>query len=142
MDPPRKSEKIPYVSTRFSLSMEMGRLTRYGTAEPVSRDQILGRERGQGNIRFSVQLATSRTGNRHLVDPYLAICDDHTYIPHIKSNLDRLGLLPPTHGQRSQQQSGQITFSAGSMALLSYMITTILTIYYSVLLRLVALHGD
>ena len=38
------------VSTRFSLSMEMSRLTRDGTAEPVSRDQILRRERGQGNI--------------------------------------------------------------------------------------------
>ena len=28
---------------------------------------------------------------------------------HIKSNLDRLGFMSPTHGQRSQQQSGQIT---------------------------------
>ena len=28
---------------------------------------------------------------------------------YIESNLDRLGLLSPTHGQRSQQQSGQIT---------------------------------
>ena len=36
----------------FSLSMEMSKLTRDGTAEPVSRDQILGRERGQGNIHF------------------------------------------------------------------------------------------
>ena len=41
------------VSTRFSLSMQMSRLTRDGTAEPVSRDQILRREqRGQGNIYF------------------------------------------------------------------------------------------
>ena len=39
----------------------MSRLTRDGTAEPVSRDQILRRERGQGNIHFlSVQLTTSR----------------------------------------------------------------------------------
>ena len=30
--------------------MEINRLTRDGTAEPVSRDQILRRERGQGNI--------------------------------------------------------------------------------------------
>ena len=28
---------------------------------------------------------------------------------HTESNLDRLGLLSPTHDQRSQQQSGQIT---------------------------------
>ena len=39
-------------STEFSLSMEMSRLTRDGTAEPVSRDQIPRRERGQGNIHF------------------------------------------------------------------------------------------
>ena len=37
----------PTVSIRFSLN---SRLTRDGTAEPVSRDQILRRERGQGNI--------------------------------------------------------------------------------------------
>ena len=30
----------------------MSRLTRDGTAEPVSRDQILRRERGQGKIHF------------------------------------------------------------------------------------------
>ena len=40
------------VSTRFSLSMEMSRLTRDGIAEAISRDQILGRERGQGNVHF------------------------------------------------------------------------------------------
>ena len=37
-------------STRFSLSMEMSRLTRDGTAELISRDQILRREPGQVNI--------------------------------------------------------------------------------------------
>ena len=31
---------------------ELSRLTRDGKAEPVSRDQILRRVRGQGNIRF------------------------------------------------------------------------------------------
>ena len=33
--------------------MEMSRLTRDGTAEPVSRDQILRRERGQGKKHIS-----------------------------------------------------------------------------------------
>ena len=32
--------------------MEMSRLTRDGTAEPVSRDQVLRRARGQGNMIF------------------------------------------------------------------------------------------
>ena len=45
------------------ISMEMSRLTRDGTAEPVSRDQILRYARGQGNIIFPVQLTTSRIGN-------------------------------------------------------------------------------
>ena len=35
-----------------TLSLEMSRLTRDGTAEPVSRDQILRCERGQGTIYF------------------------------------------------------------------------------------------
>ena len=30
----------------------------------------------------------------------------------IESDLDRLGLMSPTHGQRSQQQSGQITLQS------------------------------
>ena len=34
---------------------------------------------------------------------------NETSLLRIESNLDRLGLLSPTHGQRSQQQSGQIT---------------------------------
>ena len=32
--------------------MEMSRLTQDGTAKPVSRDQILRRERGQGKSHF------------------------------------------------------------------------------------------
>ena len=35
-----------------------------------------------------------------------------TPLLHIESNVDRLGLLSPTHGQRSQQQSGQITLQS------------------------------
>ena len=34
----------------ISLSMEMSRLTWDGTAEPISRDQILRHARGQGNV--------------------------------------------------------------------------------------------
>ena len=33
-----------------------------------------------------------------------------TSLLYIESSLDRLGLLSPTHDQRSQQQTGQITF--------------------------------
>ena len=52
------------VSTRFSLSMEMSRLARDGTAEPVSRDQILRRERGQGSADHE------QDWHPYPVDPY------------------------------------------------------------------------
>ena len=68
------------VSTRFSLSMEMSRLTRDGTAEPVSRDQILRHARGQGNIHFPCSADHEQDWQPYPVDPYSAICDDHTYI--------------------------------------------------------------
>ena len=35
-----------------------------------------------------------------------------TSLFHTESNSDRLGLLSPTHGQRSRQQSGQITLQS------------------------------
>ena len=59
----------------------MSRLTRDGTAEPVSRDQILRHARGQGNIIFPVQLTTSRIGNRtRLIHTLLYVMTIHTYI--------------------------------------------------------------
>ena len=66
--------------TRFSLSMEMSRLTRDGTAEPVSRDQILRHARGQGNIHFPCSADHEQDWQPYPVDPYSAVCDDHTYI--------------------------------------------------------------
>ena len=58
----------------------MSRLTRDGTAEPVSRDQILRHARGQGNIIFSCSADHKQDWQPYPVDPYSAICDDHTYI--------------------------------------------------------------
>ena len=68
------------VSTRFSLSMEMSRLTRDGTAEPVSRDQILRHARGQGNFHFPCSADHEQDWQPYPVDPYSAMCNDHTYI--------------------------------------------------------------
>ena len=58
----------------------MSRLARDGTAEPVSRDQILRHARGQGNIHFPCLADHEQDWQPHPVDPYSAICDDHTYI--------------------------------------------------------------
>ena len=78
---------IPQVSTRFSLSMEMTRLTRDGTAEPVSRDQILRHAWGQGNIHFPCSADHEQDWQPYQVDPYSAICDDHTYILYVYTPL-------------------------------------------------------
>ena len=68
------------VSTRFSLSMEISRLTRDWTAKPVSRDQILRRERGQGNIHFPCSADHEQDWQPYLVDPYSCYMCDNTYI--------------------------------------------------------------
>ena len=61
--------------------MDMSRLTRDGTAEPVSRDQILRHARVQGKIIFPVQLTTSRIGNlTRLIHTLLYVMTIHTYI--------------------------------------------------------------
>ena len=60
--------------------MEMSRLTRDGITEPISRDQILRRERGQGNIHIPCSADHEQDWQPYPVDPYSAICDDHTYI--------------------------------------------------------------
>ena len=49
--------------------MEMSRLTRDGTAEPVSRDQILRCERGQGKKK-SCSADHEQDWQRYPVDPY------------------------------------------------------------------------
>ena len=59
----------------------MSRLRRDGTAEPVSRDHILRRERGQGKKTFSRSADQEQDWQPYPVNPYYsAICGDHTYI--------------------------------------------------------------
>ena len=49
----------------------MSRLMRDGTAEPVSRDQILRRERAQGNIQFLCSVDhVQEDWQPYAVDPY------------------------------------------------------------------------
>ena len=58
----------------------MSRLTRDGTAEPISRDQIHRHSRGQGNINFPCSADHEQDWQPYPVDPYSAICHDHTCI--------------------------------------------------------------
>ena len=59
----------------------MGRLTRDGIAEPVSRDQLLRREqRGQRNIHFPCSADHEQDWQPYPVDPYSCCVCDHTNI--------------------------------------------------------------
>ena len=56
----------------------MSRLTRDGTAEPVSRDQILRRERGQESIIFPCSADHVQDWQPYPVDLYSWYVCDHT----------------------------------------------------------------
>ena len=72
----------------------MSRLTRDGTAESAPRDQILRHARGQGNMNFPCSADHEQDWQPYPVDPYSAICDDHTYIhTYIHTGVTILKLL-------------------------------------------------
>ena len=61
----------------------MSRLTRDGTAEPVSRDQILRRKHGRGNIHSPSSADHVQDWQPYSVDPYYSCyycVTIHTYI--------------------------------------------------------------
>ena len=58
----------------------MSRLTRDGTTEPISRDQLLRREHGQGNIDFPCSADHGQDWQPYPVDPYPCYMCDNTYI--------------------------------------------------------------
>ena len=57
----------------------MSALTRDGIAGPVSRDQFLRRERGQGNINFACSADHDQDWQPYPVDPYSTESADHTH---------------------------------------------------------------
>ena len=73
----------------------MSKLTWNGTAEFVLRNQNLRRERGQRNIHFPYSADYEQDWQPYPVDPYHAICDEHTYI---HSSTHTSSPLPPKPG--------------------------------------------
>ena len=62
-------------------------MTRDGAAEPVSRDQILRRERGQGNIIFPCSADDEEDWQPYPVDPYSCYMCENTYMQLAPRNL-------------------------------------------------------
>ena len=75
----------------------MNRLTRDGTAEPVSRDQILRHARGEGNVHFPCSADHEQDWQPYPVDPYSAICGDYTYIHTYIHRGPLVSFLNPNH---------------------------------------------
>ena len=95
----------------------MSRLTRDGTAETVSRDQILRRERGQGEIHVPCLAEHVQHGQPYMVDPYTCyhiyvimsetspplFCALHLFIAILVSHIQRIGRQP----EKTTLHSGQ-----------------------------------
>ena len=65
----------------------MNRLTRDGTAKPVSRDKILRCERGHEKFAFPVQLTTCRIDYlARLIQTLLIVMTIHSYIHTIQGH--------------------------------------------------------
>ena len=107
----------------------MSRLTRDGTAEPVSRDQILRHARRRWNIIFPCSADPEQDWQPYQVDPYSDICDDHTYIHTYycihsvrvfstylkkKQNAPRPSEHPPVRGEKKSKCLGGILLSIPS----------------------------
>ena len=71
------------------------------TAEPVSRDQILRRERGQRNIRFPCSADHDQDRQPYPVDSSLAICDEHAHpiLKYVSNVLNNSSTLIPIYIQ-------------------------------------------
>ena len=80
MDAAVEHGRNPVTKHQIQPEMGMSRLTRDGTAEPVSRDQNLRRERGQGNINLPCSADHVQDWQPYSVDPYSCYMCDHTYI--------------------------------------------------------------
>ena len=82
MDAAAELGRNPVSKHQIQPEYEMSRLTRDGTTKPVSRDQILRRERGQVNIHFPCSADHEQDCQPYPVDPYSCYVCDHFQVPY------------------------------------------------------------
>ena len=88
-------------TTTTATSWIMSKLTRDGTAEPVSRGQSLRRVRGPRNLHFPCSANLKQDRQAHPVDSYSTICDDHTYTQQSKDGPDMV--VNPALGEMTKE---------------------------------------
>ena len=115
MDATVELGRNPVSKHQIQPSTEMSKLTLDGTAEPVSRDQILRRKFAEREIFiFAVQLTTSRIGNLTRLIHTLAICVT-IHMPCTQRSFFQLGKLWfPSLLARSRSEEDWSRSRAGS----------------------------
>ena len=117
---PRRVVVVDSQIQRLVLATEETTVTQQVSHRPVKCQSHLWSQRGtevngshHGDNPLlrptGIQIATKSYATLQAMAPTNIKTVHQTSLLHIESSLDRLGLLSPTHDQRSQQQSGQIT---------------------------------
>ena len=78
----------------------MSRLAQDGTSKPVSRDQILRHEQGQGNINFPCSADHEQDWQPYPVDSYWCYMCDHTSVQYNGGFLPDIVLLTQCYYHR------------------------------------------
>ena len=105
---------------RIVLATEETTVTQQVSHRPIKRQSRLWSQRGtkvngshHGDNPLlrptGIQIATKSYAALQAMAPTNIKTVHQTSLLHIESNLDRLGMLSPTHDQRSQQKTGKIT---------------------------------
>ena len=108
---------------RIVLATEETTVTQQVSHRPIKCQSRSWSQRGtkvnglhQGNNPLlkptGVQILTKYHATLQAMAPTDVKTVHETSLLHIESSLDRLGLWSPTHGQRSQKESGQITLQS------------------------------
>ena len=125
LNAPRPSEHPPVRGKnshiqRIVLATEETTVTQQVSPRPIKCQSRLWSQRGtkvngshHGDNPLlrptGIQIATKSYAALQAMAPTNIKTVHQTSLLHIESNLDRLGMLSPTHDQRSQQKTGKIT---------------------------------
>ena len=82
----QEAREEPAKKHQISWVWSISGLMRDGTAEPVSRDHVLRREREQGKVHFPCQAEQRQDYQPYPVDPYSAASACYRYKPCLKAN--------------------------------------------------------
>ena len=96
----------------------MSRLTWDGTTEPVSRDQILRRERRQGFFFFTCSADHEQDWQPYPVDPYSCYMCDHTFMKMEDGSTAGINSLLLLGHPSRPHKGGQVVYRSDTIVVL------------------------